>query len=66
MKFPTIDRVLELDVRLISHLVEESLSQEFRFVERFVQQYCSGANRFDCCELVTQGKLPNTKTSPSS
>jgi GNAT superfamily N-acetyltransferase len=31
----------------IDHLAEESLSQGFRFVERLIQEYGSGLNRFD-------------------
>lgn len=36
----------------INHLVEESLSQGFRFVERLIQEYRSGLNRFDQCGEV--------------
>ncbi|HEY9640493.1 MAG TPA: GNAT family N-acetyltransferase [Coleofasciculaceae cyanobacterium] len=42
-----IDRITALDLTSIHHLVEESLSQGFRFVERLVQEYRSGLNRFD-------------------
>lgn len=42
-----IIRVSELDEVLIAHLIEESLSQGFRFVERLFQEYSSGVNNFD-------------------
>lgn len=42
-----IIRVSELDEVLIAHLIEESLSQIFRFVERLFQENSSGVNNFD-------------------
>ncbi|MBE9011797.1 GNAT family N-acetyltransferase [Pseudanabaenaceae cyanobacterium LEGE 13415] len=40
-------RVLEIQPESLNHLVEESLSQGFRFVERLVREYDSGLNCFD-------------------
>lgn len=42
-----IDRISEIQPGLIDHLVKESLSQGFRFVERLIREYCSGLNCFD-------------------
>lgn len=42
-----IDGVTELDLEAIHPLVEESISQGFRFLERLVREYQSGFNRFD-------------------
>ncbi|PLZ07943.1 GNAT family N-acetyltransferase [Fischerella thermalis] len=42
-----IDRISEIQAGSINHLVEESLSQGFRFVERLIQEYWSGLNCFD-------------------
>lgn len=42
-----IDRISEIRPGSINHLVEESVSQGFRFVERLIQEYCSGLNCFD-------------------
>ncbi|PMB17961.1 GNAT family N-acetyltransferase [Fischerella thermalis] len=42
-----IARILELEPESIHHLVKESLSQGFRFVERLIREYCTGLNCFD-------------------
>jgi GNAT superfamily N-acetyltransferase len=42
-----IDHISEIQSGLIDHLVEESLSQGFRFVERLLREYCSGLNCFN-------------------
>ncbi|MEA5502289.1 GNAT family N-acetyltransferase [Halotia wernerae UHCC 0503] len=42
-----IARVLEFELDSINSLVEESLAQGFRFLERLIQEYRSGLNRFD-------------------
>lgn len=42
-----ITRILEIDEISINHLVIESASQGFRFVERLIRDYRSGLNRFD-------------------
>lgn len=47
MKWIQIDRISELNEALFIHLIEESLSQGFRFVERLVRDYRNGANCFD-------------------
>jgi GNAT superfamily N-acetyltransferase len=39
--------VSQIELRSIDHLVEESLSQGFRFVERLIREYRSGFNCFD-------------------
>ncbi|MEM7591727.1 MAG: hypothetical protein AAF383_09455 [Cyanobacteria bacterium P01_A01_bin.83] len=35
------------ELRLMNHLVEESLSQGFQFVSRLVREYNAGLNCFD-------------------
>ncbi|MGB7412795.1 MAG: GNAT family N-acetyltransferase [Thermosynechococcaceae cyanobacterium] len=47
MKRIDIDRISEIQPGSIDHLVEESLSQGFRFVEQLIQESCSGLNCFD-------------------
>lgn len=47
MEHIQIIHLSEFDEVLINHLIEESLSQGFRFVERLVQDYRSGANCFN-------------------
>jgi GNAT superfamily N-acetyltransferase len=42
-----ITRILEIQSDAIDHLVEESLTQGFRFVERLLREYRSGLNCFD-------------------
>jgi GNAT superfamily N-acetyltransferase len=42
-----IIRILDIESVSINHLVEESLSQGFRFVERLIREYRSGFNCFD-------------------
>lgn len=42
-----IAHVSEIELGCINHLVEESLSQGFRFVERLLREYRSGLNCFD-------------------
>ncbi|MCU0547614.1 MAG: GNAT family N-acetyltransferase [Oscillatoriaceae cyanobacterium Prado104] len=42
-----IARIAEIESLSIDHLVKESLSQEFRFVERLIREYRSGFNCFD-------------------
>ncbi len=42
-----IARISVIQSGLINHLVEESLSQGFRFVERLISEYRSGLNCFD-------------------
>lgn len=42
-----IVRLSEIELGLINHLVGESLSQEFRFVERLIREYRSGLNCFN-------------------
>lgn len=42
-----IIRISKLDEVLINHLIKESLSQGFGFVERLVRDYRSGMNCFD-------------------
>lgn len=39
--------IIEIEEASISHLLEESLSQGFRFLERLVQDYRSGLNCFE-------------------
>ena len=40
-------RISKLDDVLIAHLIKESLSQRFRFIERLVRDYRSGTNCFN-------------------
>lgn len=47
MKNLDIDRISEIESVSINHLVEESLSQGFRFIERLIREYRSGLNCFD-------------------
>jgi hypothetical protein len=47
MEMIVIDRLSEIDLASISHLAEESLFQGFRFVERLIREYQSGANCFN-------------------
>jgi GNAT superfamily N-acetyltransferase len=42
-----IDQISELKEALILHLIEESIAQGFRFVERLMQEYQNGTNCFD-------------------
>ncbi len=42
-----ITRLSKIELGLINHLVEESLSQDFWFVERLIRAYRSGLNCFD-------------------
>ncbi len=42
-----ITRVSEIESVPFSHLVDESLSQGFRFVARLIQEYRCGLNCFD-------------------
>jgi GNAT superfamily N-acetyltransferase len=42
-----IDCIVEIESISINHLVEESFSQGFRFVDRLIREYHSGFNRFD-------------------
>ena len=42
-----IIRISEIESVSISHLVDESLSQGFLFVERLLREYRSGLNRFN-------------------
>lgn len=42
-----IARISEIQSGAINHLVEESLSQGFRFVARLIREYRSGLNCFD-------------------
>jgi N-acetylglutamate synthase-like GNAT family acetyltransferase len=42
-----INQISELEIDLINHLAEESLSQGFRFVERLIREYRSGLNCFN-------------------
>jgi N-acetylglutamate synthase-like GNAT family acetyltransferase len=42
-----IERISEIRAGSINHLVEESLSQRFWFVERLIQEYCNGLNCFE-------------------
>jgi GNAT superfamily N-acetyltransferase len=42
-----IARISEIQSRTINHLVEESLSQGFRFIERLMREYRIGLNCFD-------------------
>ena len=44
-----IDIVRATKIEIIDHLVAESLSQEFKFVDRLVKDYRCGRNRFDKC-----------------
>ncbi len=37
----------ESQLQSIQHLVDESRAEGFRFVQRLVEEYCSGLNRFD-------------------
>lgn len=47
MKQIVIAPTLEMEPEAMSHLLLESLSQGFRFVERLMRDYQSGLNRFD-------------------
>ncbi|XHX80612.1 MAG: GNAT family N-acetyltransferase [Stenomitos frigidus ULC029] len=47
MQVIKITRLSKTELGLIDHLVEESLSQELRFVERLIREYRSGLNCFD-------------------
>ncbi|TAE62842.1 MAG: N-acetyltransferase [Oscillatoriales cyanobacterium] len=42
-----ITRIFEIESVSLNHLLEESLSQKFRFVERLIRDYRSGLNCFD-------------------
>ena len=42
-----ITRISEIESVSINHLVEESLTQGFRFIERLIREYRSGFNCFD-------------------
>ena len=42
-----IAKISEFDEGLIIHLIEESLSQGFQFVERLVRDYRNSYNCFD-------------------
>ena len=42
-----VSRISELDEVAIAHLLAESQSQGFRLVERLVQDFSTGVNRFD-------------------
>lgn len=42
-----IARISEIQLGAINHLLEESLSQGFRFVERLIREFHSGLNCFD-------------------
>ena len=42
-----ITRISEIESVSINHLVEESLAQGFRFLERLIREYRSGFNCFD-------------------
>jgi GNAT superfamily N-acetyltransferase len=47
MEHIDIAHISEIEERSINHLLEESLSQGFWFVERLICDYRSGLNRFD-------------------
>jgi GNAT superfamily N-acetyltransferase len=42
-----INHISQIEAGAINHLLEESLSQGFRFVERLIGEYHSGLNCFD-------------------
>jgi GNAT superfamily N-acetyltransferase len=59
-----ITPIPHLQVSIIDHLVTESLTEGFRFLERLVKEYQSGVNRFDksgevlliaTCQKITIG-----------
>jgi GNAT superfamily N-acetyltransferase len=43
----TIARISEFQLEAMNHLLEESMSQGFRFVQRLIREYRSGLNCFD-------------------
>lgn len=47
MRLTIVAHTAEIESGATNHLVKESLSQGFRFIERLVREYCSGLNRFD-------------------
>ncbi|MBD2034407.1 hypothetical protein H6F86_17195 [Phormidium sp. FACHB-592] len=47
MQVIEITRLSKIELGLIDHLVEESLSQELQFFERLIREYRSGLNCFD-------------------
>jgi GNAT superfamily N-acetyltransferase len=47
MEHIDISRISEIESVSLNHLLEESLSQNFRFVERLIRDYRSGLNCFD-------------------
>ncbi|MBL1177529.1 GNAT family N-acetyltransferase [Pantanalinema sp. GBBB05] len=47
MELIDITRISEIQTESINHLVEESVSQGFRFLERLIREYRSGLNCFN-------------------
>jgi len=61
MQSINITRILDIRSGAIDHLVQESLTQGFRFVERLLREYCSGLNCFDQSgELLLAAFVENT------